>query len=238
MPAELLVESPRRALAVYAHPDDPYVACGATLARWAAAGSEVHVLLVSLGDKGTSEASTEAGELVERRRGEVEAAGEVIGVSSLVQLGRLDGEIDNDLELRAELVRHIRRLRPQVLVCPDPSAVFFGEHYYNHRDHRVVGFAALDAASPAAASPLYFPDAGDAWQVETAYLSGTLEPNVFVDVSATIADKARSVLCHLSQLGGGGARFQAVLEARAADAGRLAGVGHAESFRRIRLGGT
>jgi len=57
---------------------------------------------------------------------------------------------------------------------------FFGEHYYNHRDHRVVGFGALDAASPAAASPHYFPEQGAPFQIEVAYLSGSLEPNVLL----------------------------------------------------------
>ena len=75
------------------------------------------------------------------------------------------------------------RARPEAIISPDPLAVFFGEHHYNHRDHRVVGWAALDAAAPAAALPLYFRGTGTAHQVTAAYLSGSLEPNVWVDVS-------------------------------------------------------
>lgn len=236
MPPELLEGAPGRAVAVYAHPDDPDVACGGTFARWTDAGCELHVVLVGMGDKGASVAGVDVAELVERRRAEVTAAGALLGVASVVELGRLDGEIENDVDLRRELVRQLRRLRPEVLVCPDPAAVFFGEHYYNHRDHRAVGFAALDAAAPAAASPLYFPEEGDAWQVEVAYLSGSLEPNVFVDVTGTIERKAQAVLCHASQLGEDGARFKVVLEERAVEAGRLVGVHGAEPFRRVHLG--
>ncbi|MCU1489537.1 MAG: putative LmbE-like protein [Acidimicrobiaceae bacterium] len=232
--AELVEGTPGRVLAVYAHPDDPDVSCGGTLARWALAGSAVHVVLCTLGDKGSSE-FTDVAALVARRAEEVQAAGRILGVASYDQLGHPDGEIENDLALRRSLVAKIRAVRPDVLVCPDPLAVLFGEHYYNHRDHRVVGFAALDAASPAAGSPLYFPEEGEAWSLPLAYLSGSLEANVHVDVSATITRKADAVLCHASQLGEAGERFRPVVEERAAEAGRLAGVRFAESFRRVRF---
>ena len=70
----------------------------------------------------------------------------------------------------------IRDLRPEAIISPDPLVVFFGEHHYNHRDHRVVGWAALDAAAPAAALPRYFIGTGKPHQVTAAYLSGSLEP--------------------------------------------------------------
>ena len=153
----------------------------------------------------------------------------VLGVSGVHRLGRPDGEFENDPDLRRELVVLLRELRPEVLVCPDPLAVFFGEHYYNHRDHRVVGFAALDAAAPGAASPLYFPDAGPPHAVGFALLSGSLEPNVYVDVTATVGRKADAVCCHVSQLGEAGESFRPVMEERAAEAGRVAGVEYAGS---------
>lgn len=129
----------------------------------------------------------------------------------------------------------IRSVRPEVMVCPDPTAVFFGDHYFNHHDHRSVGFAALDAASPAARSPLYFPDLGDPAAVEVAYMSGTLEPNVSVDVTSTIEAKAEAILCHQSQLGETGEWFRLVVHERAEQAGRRVGVQFAEAFRRIGL---
>lgn len=231
----LLEEVPSVALAVYAHPDDGDVSSGGTLARWADAGCEVHLLVCAAGDKGSRDPSSDPAALARLRRGETETAATVLGLRSVHHLGRLDGELENDLATREAIVSVIRSVRPEAIVCPDPLAVFFGEHYYNHRDHRVVGFAALDAAAPAAGSPLYFPGTGAAHVVTVAYLSGSLEPNVYVDVGATIERKAEAVLCHRSQLGEAAEPFRAVLRARAEEAGRVAGVPFAEAFRRIRL---
>lgn len=234
--AELLTSIPRRVLAVYAHPDDSDVSCGGSLARWADAGSEVHLLVCALGDKGSTDRETDVGDLVRKRFDELNGAQEVLRVTSVESLGHRDGELENDLELRKEIVRAIRAVKPDALVCPDPLAVFFGEHYYNHRDHRIVGWAALDAASPAASSPLYFPDAGPPFGVEVAYLSGSLEPNVYVDISQTIDRKTDAIMCHASQLGEAGESFRQVFYERAEEAGRSVGVHFAEAFRRIRLG--
>jgi LmbE family N-acetylglucosaminyl deacetylase len=236
VPVELLGEVPRRAVAIYAHPDDSDVSCGGTLALWADEGCAVDLIVCAAGDKGTRDAATRAESLVATRAAEIEAAARVLGLSGVHRLGHPDGDFENDAELRRELVCLLRELRPEVLVCPDPLAVFFGEHYYNHRDHRVVGYAALDAAAPAAASPLYFPDAGSPHAVDFALLSGSLEPNVYVEVTATVARKMDAVCCHVSQLGDGGESFRPVMEERAAEAGRVAGVEYAEAFRRVWLG--
>ncbi len=226
---------PERVLALYAHPDDPDISCGGTLARWALAGSAVHVLVCTGGDKGTSDPGCDPEELAARRVDEAKRSAEVLGVAGLHLLGHRDGEIENDQALRAELVRVIRAVRPEAIVCPDPTAVFFGEHHYNHRDHRVIGWAALDAAAPAAASPLYFREQGPAHQVNAAYLSGSLEANVWIDIDATLDRKIAAVLCHASQLGDGGDWISSALREGAAHAGREAGVRHAEPFRRIWL---
>ena len=151
---------PATVLAVYAHPDDPDVSAGGTLARWAAAGAAVHVCICADGDKGSSDPATDPTELVARRRQEVAASGAILGVKAHHWLGFRDGELDDDRALRARLVALVREVRPDVVVAPDPTAIYFGQHYVNHRDHRVVGWAALDAVAPAAANPHYFPDAG------------------------------------------------------------------------------
>jgi LmbE family N-acetylglucosaminyl deacetylase len=129
----------------------------------------------------------------------------------------------------------VRSLRPEVVVCPDPTAVFFGERYFNHRDHREVGWATLDAIAPAASMPLYFPRSGPPHQVDHVYLSGTLEPDVWVDISGSIDAKARALLCHASQLGEKDEWLRQVVRQRAEEAGRAAGVPLAEGFRRLRL---
>lgn len=229
-------EVPARAVAIYAHPDDADVSCGGTLAAWSGAGCEVHLVVCAQGDKGAARRVADVGRLVEIRREEVAAAARELGIGPAVHLGRPDGEVENDLALRGDLVRLIREARPEVVVCPDPTAVFFGSHYVNHRDHRAVGWAALDSVSPAAGSPLYFPDAGEPWSVRTMLLSGSLEPDVAIDVSEHVGQKAAAVRCHRSQLGEDGEWFGEAVRDRAEEAGREAGVLCAETFRRVALG--
>ena len=234
---DLVEGAPERALAVYAHPDDADVSCGGTMARWVAAGTDFHVVVCTQGDKGSSDPGTRAEELARRRADEVAAAAAALGLAGHHLLGYPDGEVDNTSELRAVLVRLVRRLRPQAVVCPDPTAVLFGSTYFNHRDHRAVGWATLDAVAPAAANPHYFRDEGAAHQVESVYLSGTLEPDAWVDVTDSIDAKLEALLCHRSQLGETGEWFHQVVRQRAEEEGRRAGVRYAEGFRLLRLAG-
>jgi LmbE family N-acetylglucosaminyl deacetylase len=233
--AELFSTSPTRALAVFAHPDDSDVSCGGTIAAWSDAGCAVHVVICALGDKGTSDHGIDPVELVARRSAETDAAAKVLGVAEVHRLGRRDGEFENDVALRSALVELIRTIRPEVVICPDPIAVFFGESYYNHRDHRILGWAALDAVAPAASSPLYFPDAGPPHAVGVMLLSGSLDPNVAVDISSTVVRKADAIACHESQFTETGEWFRSVVRQRAEEAGALVGVAYAEAFRRITL---
>lgn len=234
-PALLVEEVPARALAIYAHPDDPDISCGGTLAKWALAGCAVDVVLCTAGDKGSRDATQEPKALAARRSEEARRSSQVLGVRRVHGLGRPDGEIENDLATRRQLVAIVREVKPDVVVCPDPSAVFFGSHHYNHRDHRIVGWAALDAVSPAASSPLYFPEQGPPHEVAELLMTGSLEPDVYVDVTATIDTKVEAVACHESQLQGGDDWFSDALRQRAGEAGREAGVAFAEAFRRLRL---
>jgi LmbE family N-acetylglucosaminyl deacetylase len=227
--------APRRALAVYAHPDDPDLSCGGTLARWSGEGSDVHVCLCCDGDKGSTDPGIDNEELVRDRRHETEAAGRALGVGAHHWLGYRDGEVDDSADLRARLVALVRRLRPDAVLAPDPTAVFFGLDYVNHRDHRMVGWAVLDAIAPAAANPHYFPGTGCAYQVPVLYLSGTLEPDTWVDITATIEAKAAALACHASQIGPGGEWLGTAVRERAEEAGRLAGVRYAEAFRKLVL---
>ena len=147
-------------------------------------------------------------------------------------LGHPDGEIEDDCRApRAD--RALRaRAPPEAVLCPDPTAVLFGEDYLNHRDHRVTGFAVLDALSPAAALPNYFPTSGPVHQTRSAYLSGTLEPTVWVDITETIDQKVAAVSCHKSQVPdpelGGPCREAPGRRPKA----QRVGVAFAEAFRR------
>ena len=166
---------------------------------------------------------------------EVVASGAVLGVKAHHWLGFRDGELDDERGLIARLVALVRAVRPDVVVTPDPTAVFFGQHYVNHRDHRVVGWAALDAVSPAAGNPHYFPDAGPPHRVGLLYLSGTLEADVWVDITETIEVKAAAIACHYSQVGDNGEWLRRAVRQRAEEAGRQVMVPFAEGYRRVQL---
>jgi LmbE family N-acetylglucosaminyl deacetylase len=236
----LVADAPARVLAVYAHPDDPEISAGGTLARWADAGAEVHVLVTTRGDKGTNDPDADLDALARLRIEETAAAAQVLGVAGHHHLDYPDGEIEDDEELRRALVRAVRTVRPDVVLCPDPTAVFFGDGYVNHRDHRITGWAMLDAVAPAAGNPHYFPELRteglDTHHVREVYLSGTLEPNVWVDISTTLERKIDALFCHASQLVETGEWFREFLRESAVAAGRAAGVPYAEAFRRLQFG--
>ncbi len=237
----LVDDAPASALAIYAHPDDPEISAGGTLARWADAGARVWVLITTRGDKGApDDPGADRDALAERRVAETAAAAELLGFAGHFHLDYADGELPDDLDLRAAIVRRVRELRPEVVLCPDPTAVFFGDAYFNHRDHRVTGWAALDAVAPAAGNPHYFADQvaeGLAvHRVRTLYLSGTLEPNCWVDISDVLERKVDALFCHRSQLTETGEWFRQFLRDSAEQAGQAAGVRYAEGFRRLTLG--
>jgi LmbE family N-acetylglucosaminyl deacetylase len=170
-----------------------------------------------------------------RRTDELDEAAALLGVASVTSLGRADGEFDNDETLRGEIVAVVRRLRPESVLGPDPTAVFFGGVYVNHRDHREVGWALLDAVAPASAMPLYFPDAGSPHAVTDLLLSGTHEADVVVDVTDSMDQKVRAILAHGSQLSGDPEGVRAIISDRARSSGREIGAAYGESFRHVAL---
>ena len=229
--------TPAVVLAVYAHPDDADVGCGGTLARWAKAGAVVHLVVCTDGGKGTADAAVVPAQLAAERAGELESSSALIGLTSVDNLGFPDGELTDSDDFRRTLVERVRALRPDVVCGHDPTAVFFGQDYFNHRDHRIAGAVLLDAVAPAAALPHYFPDAGAPHQVSTVLLSGTLEPDEWVDITDTVETKASAVECHRTQFADQDGWAGEAVRRRAAEEGRRAGVAFAEGFRRLTLGG-
>ncbi len=233
----MMEATPGVVLAVYAHPDDADVACGGTLARWAKAGSAVHLVVCTDGGKGRADPRRSRRGWRPSAPSELQASSALIGLASVVNLGFPDGELIDSDNFRRTLVERVRTLRPDVVCGHDPTAVFFGQTYFNHRDHRLAGAALLDAVAPAAALPHYFPDAGPPHQVALVLLSGTLEPDEWVDVSDTIETKAAAVECHRTQFSGEDGWAGEAVRRRAVEEGRRAGVAYAEGFRRLSLGG-
>ena len=144
---------PASALAVGAHPDDIEFGCGATLAKWAAAGCVVHHLVCTDGSKGTWDARQDLAELVAMRQDEQRAAAKALGATGeVVFLGWPDGELESGLRQRGEVAYWIRRLRPEALLGHDPW-----KRYRLHPDHRHAGFLTVDGVV-AARDPHFFPE--------------------------------------------------------------------------------
>ncbi len=199
-------ENPQKILVVLAHPDDPEFFCGATLARWAAAGHTIVYYLITCGDKGTSIRELSSEQLCGIRHQEQQAAAAVLGVKEVNFLDHPDGYLVPDLNLRREITRVIRRVRPEVLVTCDPLTLYIGDNRLNHPDHRAAGQAALDAVYPAARDHLNFVEL---WRdehlephiVREVWICGTLQANVKLDVTAFWETKILAILEHKSQIG-------------------------------------
>lgn len=227
-------------LAVFAHPDDAEIACGATLAKLASSGRETHLLVLTSGNRGSNDPGQDPEELAATRETETEAAATELGLVDARVLGNPDGELENNLLVRSEVVRVIRELRPDTVFAPDPTAVFFGRNYYNHADHRVAGWIALDAIFPGAGNPHFFPEqiAGglEAWQVHDVRLAWTNEPDHREDVTGWLERKIAALGKHRSQVDGNMLGFfDEWLEREAAEEGEKMGVTYAEAFRVLTL---
>ena len=147
--------TPAVALAIVAHPDDAEFQCGATLAKWASAGCEVHHLVCTDGSKGTWDPECDQAALVALRQDEQRAAARRLGATGQVHfLPRVDGELDSDLETRSLVARVIRKVRPTVVLGHDPW-----KRYRLHPDHRHAGQLAVDGVV-AARDPFFFPEHG------------------------------------------------------------------------------
>lgn len=226
-------------LAIFAHPDDAEICAGGTLAKWAARGREVHLLVLTNGDRGSTDPFRDRAELAATRRAETLTAAKVLGLASAHVLDIHDGELENTTEVRGIVVRRIRLVRAETVLTCDPTAWFFRDRYYNHSDHRRAGEIALDAVFPGAGNPHYFAEhlaeGLDVRQVHDVWLGWTNEPNHVEDVTGHFATAMAALAEHRSQVEDGIAYFQEELEREAQEAGAEIGVEHAERFRVLDL---
>jgi LmbE family N-acetylglucosaminyl deacetylase len=196
----------KKILVILAHPDDPEFFCGATLARWAQGGHEVIYYLLTCGDKGRNDHNRHipGDELCALRHVEQRAAADVLGVKEVHFMDRDDGYLIPDLELRREVVRIIRRFKPDILVTCDPQNLF-ATYGINHPDHRAAGQVVLDAVFPAAGNELYFPEllaeGLEPHMPKEVWASLTQQPNVTLDVTELWDTKIRALKEHKSQIG-------------------------------------
>jgi len=196
----------KRVLIVMAHPDDGEFSCGGTVARWAAEGCDIHYCLVTdgqVGDAGDQAITSE--QLTAVRTAEAQAAADALGVQHpVIHLHYWDSRLEPTLEVRRDIARVIRQVRPDVVICQDPTVRWSGQGYINHPDHRAAGEATLAAIMPVASTRLAFPELAAeglaTHNVREIYISGTQTPDRWVDIGGYLPVKVSALLAHKSQI--------------------------------------
>jgi LmbE family N-acetylglucosaminyl deacetylase len=225
---------PKSLMVVVAHPDDAEFMTAGTVARWTRAGADATYVVVTRGDKGSEDPTMTPSGLARIREAEQRAAGAILGVRDFEFMGYPDGYLEHTLDLRRDIARLIRRYRPEVVICFDPTNRFFSDSYVNHPDHRASGDATIDAVFPTARDRLTFPellaDGLEPHKVSQLWLGAAAQPNTWVDIGETLELKRRALLAHPSQLGPDVAEF-ALEMAKGSAQGQDFEFG--EAFRRI-----
>ena len=228
----------QRGMVIVAHADDAEYGCAGTVAKWCSEGMEVVYVICTDGSKGSSDAEMTPGRLVEIRREEQLAAGRVLGLKEVVFLGYEDSMLQPTLELRRDMVRQIRRHRPDILICPSPVRTLDGNGYIGHPDHIAAGEAAMSAVFPAARDRLTFPElleeGLEPHKVRELLVGNNQEPDKWIDVSGTIDAAVEALKQHVSQVGDGNDQDGWMREWRR-KAGIHHGMAYAEAFKHFHL---
>ena len=231
-------ENYRNILCIAAHPDDIEFTIAGSVARWTREGRRVAFCLVTTGGAGTNEYTPSGDGLVPARERELHEAAQILGVTDVALLGYQDGVVEPTLGLRHDLTRAIRRERPDVVVCGDPTVRYYGNEYLNHPDHRAVASAALDAVFPSAETRGIFSDllteGLEPHKVKEVLIHGAVPPDTWVDIGETLETKCAALKAHVSQVGKG-EWVEPLLREWAERDGKSGGVTHAEAFRRMIL---
>jgi len=211
----------QKILVILAHPDDPEFFCGAALARWARAGHEIHYFLLTNGDKGGGP-DVVPEQLSVIRQKEQQNAAAVIGAKSVTFLDLEDGYLVPTLDLRRDIVRVVRRQKPDILVTCDPTLLYNWLGRVNHPDHRAAGQVVLDAVFPASGNGHFFPELlkNEGLQPHTpreVWVSLAANPTVTLDVTDTWEIKMNALKEHKSQIGDPVAFEQRMLSRRTED---------------------
>ena len=187
-------------LVIMPHPDDAEFGCAGTVARWVKEGRRVVYVVLTNGDKGTSDRLLTPQQLASIREEEQREAAQVLGVREVVFLGYPDQGLEDTFELRRDIVIQIRLFRPDVVVTLDPY-----RRYVWHRDHRIAGQVVLDAVFPYARDHLSYPDLLDAGmephKVKEMYFTASENINCRIDITDTFDLKMKALACHRSQVG-------------------------------------
>jgi len=225
----------RRALVITAHPDDSEFGTAGTVAGLVKGGWEVGYVIVTDGNKGSSDRTMTPERLAGIRAEEQRNAARTVGVEHVAFLGYPDGEVEDTRDLRRDVAREIRRWRPELVITQNPNRTSFLPG--SHRDHRVVGGVVLDCVYPLARDHMAFPELMPEFEphnVRQVYVMQWDNPQHVVDISDVMDLKIRALACHASQFSDGSfAGVEARVRERSREVGRAKGYAYAEAFDRI-----
>jgi LmbE family N-acetylglucosaminyl deacetylase len=194
----------QRVLVIMAHPDDPDFSCAGAAIQMARQGIEVTYMILTNGDKGNHNPEITRNQLIAMRKIEQRKAAELCGVKQVLFMGEEDGFLRPTRSIRKRVTREIRRIRPEIIICPHPDRYLVGDGYINHPDHRNAGLVALEAIFPAADNPMFYPDMADEGylphKISQLYVIGHDTPNVRLDITGDIELKIQAILCHKTQI--------------------------------------
>lgn len=226
---------PKIVLAVAAHADDIDFCMAGTIAKWAAEGAEIYYLILTGGDRGSSDTSVKPKQLIKTRQAEQREAAQLLGVKEVIFCKYKDCQLKCDQDVTRDIVRAIRHLKPDTVMTIDPSLLYNAETgYINHPDHRAAGQATLDAVYPMARDHLSFPELLRKehlapHKVRHILLWNFDSCNYSVDISNYLAKKQAAMAAHTSQVKDVTA-VKTVIEDHAKLFGAKVGLKYAESF--------
>jgi LmbE family N-acetylglucosaminyl deacetylase len=191
-----------RILMVTAHPDDVDFGSAGSVARWTDAGIEVAYCICTSGEAGGFDLTVPRTTMVDIREAEQRAAAKVVGVTDVTYLRYPDGRLETSFDLRRDISRVVRRVRPQRVVGPSPERNF-QRVYASHPDHLAAGEATMAAVYPDARNPFAHPElleeGLEPWSVDEMYLAAVGNPDIVVDITDTFDRKIEALRCHVSQ---------------------------------------
>ena len=230
---------PKVVLAVAAHPDDLEFCAGGTIARWCADGVKVHYLILTDGSKGSADRHISASDLISTRRREQRAAAKLLGVKDVLFFDYEDGALANTMNLKRDITRVIRQVRPDLVLTMDPAMIYsLKQNYVNHPDHRAAGQAVLDSVFPLARDHLTFPELVseglEPHIVANLLLVNFYTNNFSINIDDFIDLKIRALNKHKSQISNLNLIKSKILQ-MAKECGTDNGCKCAESFIRIEI---
>jgi len=218
-------------LAVGVHPDDVELGCGGTLAKEIENGKKIGILDLTLGELGTRGSA-------EIRKKEAARAAEILGVVFRHNLEFSDGFIVNNAASQLEIIKIIRKYRPEIVIC---NAI-----EDRHPDHAKASKLTSDACFLSGLpklETLYEGNNQNAWRPRHVYHYiqwKNIEPDVVVDITGFLEKKLEAVFAFKSQFHNedteepetpiSSVNFKDSITYRAQDLGRLTGVKYAEGF--------